>query len=143
MQEGIVIASDHAGYDLKEIVEKYLIQKGFKVNDLGCDSLDSVNYPDYAHKLAEQVLTDHCRGVLVCGSGIGMSIAANRHKGIRAALCTSVDYAKLSRQHNDANVLVLGARFTDEELANQIIDAWLETKFEGGRHQSRVDGIEK
>ncbi len=143
MPEEIVIASDHAGYDLKELIKKYLIESNFKVKDLGCNSHDSVNYPDYAHQLAKYVLANQCRGILICGSGIGMSIAANRHKGIRAALCTSVDYAKLSRQHNDANVLILGARFIDQELAQNITDIWLNTAFEGGRHQQRVDLIEE
>lgn len=142
MPEEIIIASDHAGYDLKGFVKNYLVEHGFKVKDLGCNSHDSVNYPDYAHQMARAVLANHSRGILICGSGIGMSIAANRHKGIRAALCTSVEYAKLSRQHNDANVLVMGARFTNEKLAQEILDTWLKTQFEGGRHQTRVELID-
>ena len=142
MPEEIVIASDHAGYDLKEIIKKYLIENNFKIKDLGCNSHDSVNYPDYAHQVARELLANHSRGILICGSGIGMSITANRHKGIRAALCTSIEYAKLSRQHNDANVLVMGARFTDPKLAREILGVWLKTAFEGGRHQQRVDLIE-
>lgn len=142
MASEIVIASDHAAFEQKEFLKKTLETKGFRVKDLGCYSSESVNYPDYAHQLAKYVLENKCRGVLICGSGIGMSIAANRHKGIRAALCHSVEYAKLSREHNDANVLVLGARFATNDLIQEITDAWLKTEFAGGRHQTRVDLIE-
>ncbi len=139
----IVIAADHAAYELKANLIKYLNDKGYQVENLGTDTADSVNYPDYAHRVAKRVLETGARGILICGSGIGMSIAANRHPGIRAALCHSLDYAKLSREHNDSNVLVLGARFTDEGLAQQILDTWLNTEFAGGRHADRVKLIEK
>ncbi len=143
MSEEIIIASDHAGYELKEHIKNYLQNNKYEVKDLGCNSLDSVNYPDYAHQVAKEVLATKARGILVCGSGIGMSMAANRHEGIRAALCTSVEYAKLSREHNDSNILVMGARFIDKELAESIVNTWLNTEFAGGRHQLRVDLIEE
>lgn len=142
MSNELVIASDHAGYDLKEALKKYITEKGLSLRDLGCDSNESVNYPNYAHQVAKEVLATHSRAILICGSGIGMSIAANRHKGIRAALCTSVELAKLSREHNDSNILVLGARFLDITLAQEILDIWLKTEFQGGRHQDRIDLID-
>lgn len=138
----IVIASDHAGYKLKEVIKAFLIASANDVQDLGCYNEESVNYPELSHALAKEVVQNNTRGVLICGTGIGASITANKTKGIRAALCHSVEYAKLSRQHNDANVLCLGGRFTEEELAKEIVEAWLETDFEGGRHQMRVDLIE-
>ena len=133
----VVIASDHAGYTLKEYI-KCNLDVGC-LNDLGTDSINSVDYPDYANKLAEFIsFNKSYKGILICGSGIGISIAANRHRHIRAALCYNKDTAKLSRLHNDANVLVLGAR----ELANQdamdIIKIFLSTEFEAGRHSNRV-----
>lgn len=143
MSNEIIIASDHAGYDLKEHIKEYLSEHNIKLKDLGCNSLDSVNYPGYAHQVAKEVLANHSRGILICGSGIGMSIAANRHPGIRAALCNSVECGKLSRQHNDSNILVLGARFISNELAIEILETWLKTQFEGGRHQSRVELIDE
>ena len=142
MSNEIVIASDHAGYDLKETIKKYLLKNNLQVKDLGCASLESVNYPDYAHRVAKEVLSNHSRGILICGSGIGMSITANRHQGIRAALCSSVEVAKLSREHNDSNILVMGARFVDAKLAQAMVDTWLKTEFEGGRHQMRVKAID-
>lgn len=142
MSNEIVIASDHAGYDLKETIKKYLLKNNLQVKDLGCASLESVNYPDYAHRVAKEVLSNHSRGILICGSGIGMSITANRHQGIRAALCSSVEVAKLSREHNDSNILVMGARFVNTELAQAMVDTWLKTEFEGGRHQIRVQSID-
>lgn len=142
MVNEIVIASDHAAFELKEFLKQSLKTQGYKVTDLGCNSTESVNYPDYAHKVANYVLEHNCYGILICGSGIGMSIAANRHKGIRAALCHSIEYAKLSREHNDANVLVLGARFLSNELAQEITETWLKTEFAGARHKTRVDLIE-
>ena len=137
----IVIASDHAGFKLKEELKQYL--RNYKVIDLGCNSDESVNYPDYAHTVAAYVLEHSCRGILICGSGIGMSIAANRHQGIRAALCPNPDYAKLSREHNDSNILVLGSRFLSVPEAIAILDTWLQTEFLGERHQTRVKLIDK
>lgn len=138
----IAIASDHAAFKLKEFLKKYLQEKGAIVVDLGCDSEESTDYPIYAHKLAQYVKAEQARGVLLCGSGIGMSIVANRYKGIRAALCTNPEFAKLSREHNNSNVLVLAARFTDENTAKGILETWLNTEFEGGRHQKRVEQID-
>mgnify|MGYP000373123569 CR=1 FL=1 len=143
MANELLIASDHAGYDLKEALKKFMLEQGLKVSDLGCDSPESVNYPSYAHQVAEKVQKEHSRGILICGSGIGMSITANRHPGVRAALCMSVELAKLSREHNDSNILVLGARFVDIKLAEEILDIWLKTPFAAGRHQTRLEQIDK
>lgn len=135
------LASDHAGYALKDLLARELSGRGFTVKDHGTDSGESCDYPVFAHRLCSAVLSEGGRGILVCGSGIGMSMAANRHEGIRAALCATELHARLSRRHNDANVLCLGARITGEELALAIMAAFLETGFEGGRHQRRVDQI--
>ena len=134
---GIFIASDHAGFELKE-----KLKAQFDCFDLGPDSDASVDYPDYAKKLCERVLEDDSnKGILLCGSGIGMSIAANRFKGIRAALVNDKEIASLSRQHNDSNVLVLAARFIDSDKAIEIVKTWLEAEFEAGRHQKRIEKI--
>ncbi len=144
MPEVIAIASDHAGVALKEALKDQLMALGFLPEDLGAHSKDSVDYPDYAEKLCKLILSKKAtRGVLVCGSGIGMSIAANRHKGIRAALCRSVVDAELSRQHNNANVLCLGERSTDVDTAKEILKRFLDTPFEGGRHEARVSKMDK
>jgi ribose 5-phosphate isomerase B len=136
----IVIASDHAGVDLKKRIEELLIVMHWDVTDLGTHTAESVDYPDYANVLAAAVLGGQAeRGVLICGSGVGMSIAANRHKGIRAALCHTTEYARLARLHNDANVLCLGARLLDEASAKAIVEVFLTTDFEGGRHLRRVE----
>ena len=137
----ISIGSDHAGFELKQkIIEKY---SSFKFDDCGTFSNKSVDYPDFGHKVANSVLTNNVDyGIVVCGSGIGISIAANRNKGIRAALCTSTEHAKLSRLHNDANVLALGSRLTDEKEIYAIIDIFLATSFEGGRHSDRIKKID-
>ena len=135
----IYIASDHAGFNLKsEIIKKY--SKKYKIEDLGTKTnFVSVNYPDYAHKLCKKVIKNKKNiGILVCGSGAGMSMAANKHKKIRAAQCYSVKSAKLSRLHNDANVITLGERLINKSLAFKCINAFLNTKFEGGRHLKRV-----
>lgn len=143
MAERIPIASDHAGYELKQHLSRALRDLGYEVEDLGTNSPASTDYPDYAHPLAEKVETGEVkRGVLLCGTGLGMSYAANRHHGVRAAVAWSPEIAALARQHNDANVLVLPARFVSEEDGVQILKTWLETPFEGGRHQKRVDKIE-
>jgi ribose 5-phosphate isomerase B len=139
MKKQIVIACDHAGFGLKEYLIKQL--QGYEIIDLGTNSADSVDYPDYAHQLASIVVSKHIQGILICGSGIGMSMAVNKHKDIRGALCFNPEMAKLSREHNDANVLILGARFTNENNALDILKTWLGTEFSGGRHQKRVQGI--
>jgi len=138
----IIIASDHAGFYLKKaIIKKYTKKLNFK--DLGTNSsIKSVNYPDYAHKVCLKVVKNKMNiGVLICGSGMGMAMAANKHKNIRAALCYSVKNAKLSRLHNDANVITLGSRFTNNKTAFNCLNAFLSTKFEGGRHKKRVKKI--
>ena len=142
MAEKIPIGSDHAGYELKEQVVQYIRELGYEVEDLGTHSSDSVDYPDFAGKVAGLVSRgERRRGILVCGTGIGMSITANKYAGVRAALATSEELARLSRAHNDANVLTLGGRTTDPELARRIVKTWLETGFEGGRHTRRVGKI--
>lgn len=136
----LAIGSDHAGYDLKLKVIKYLEAKGILYKDYGTYSTKSVDYPDYANMVAEAIgKGEHSMGILICGSGVGVSITANRHKHIRCGLCWEPEIARLSRKHNNANVLALGGRFIGEELAGKIIDAFLETEFEGGRHATRVE----
>lgn len=142
MAETIAIASDHAGVALKASLTSELESLGFAAKDFGTKGSESVDYPDFAHTLSEWVEKNNGRGVLICGSGIGMSIAANRHKGVRAALCHDANTATLSRQHNDANVLCLGARIVDEKTAKAALKAFLTTTFEGGRHQRRVEKLE-
>ncbi|MCH7931435.1 MAG: ribose 5-phosphate isomerase B [Proteobacteria bacterium] len=135
----IVIASDHAGFELKETLKQELEALGFAVNDLGTHGGESVDYPDYADALARAVAAGEAgRGVLLCGTGIGASIAANRHAGVRAALCHDAQSASMSRRHNDANVLVLGGRVTAPETARECLRIFLDTPFEGGRHARRV-----
>lgn len=138
----VVIASDHAGYDLKAELAAFIKELGHEVEDVGTHDTCSVDYPDFGHALAKKVLEEGCKGVLICGTGIGISIAANRHPGVRAALCTTMFHAMMARQHNDANVVALGARVTGGGLACEIVRAFLETEFEGGRHQRRIDKIE-
>lgn len=135
----IVIAADHGGFQLKGVIGRWLESKGHEVFDEGCDSTDSVDYPDYAQMAAVKIVegTAEC-GILVCGTGIGMSIAANRHMAIRAAVCFDENTAVLSREHNNANILCLGARVLTEEKALSMVEIWLETEFAGGRHQVRV-----
>ena len=138
----IAIASDHAGFELKELIKKDLPE--LDIIDLGTTSAESVDYPDFGIALAEAVAKGEAdRGIVICGSGIGMSIAANKVKGIRAALCQTKEFAELSRRHNDANVLVLSGRFISHYLAKEIIEVWLNTPFEGGRHKRRIDKIAK
>lgn len=135
----VAIAADHAGYELKQILAEALRAKGVPVLDLGTNGPDSVDYPDYANALAAAIKeTQAGRGVVICGSGIGVSIAANRHPEIRAALCHDTLTARLARQHNDANVLAMGARIIDAEVAKDCLDVFLNTQFEGGRHLRRV-----
>ena len=138
----IALASDHAGYELKEAIKEYLTEH--KVIDFGTISTESMDYPDTGFKAAEAVARGECeRGILICGSGLGMSIVANKVKGIRAALCSSVELAHLSRQHNDANILVLQGRFISKKEAGNIIKTWFSTEFDGGRHQRRIDKISR
>ncbi|HYD31579.1 MAG TPA: ribose 5-phosphate isomerase B [Azospirillaceae bacterium] len=139
----VVIASDHAGIDMKTQIREALADLGHEVEDLGAHTPDSVDYPDYAAKVAHAIRENRAtRGVLICGTGIGISIAANRHAGVRAALCRDVTDARLARQHNDANVLVLGARTTGIEVARDCLATFLGTDFEGGRHQRRIDKLD-
>ena len=140
----IAIGSDHAGYEVKEKIKEHLLNDfSFKVNDMGAFSLNSVDYPEFGHKVGEEVSSGRAnRGVVVCGSGIGISIAANKIKGIRAALCTTVDHAILSRKHNDANILALGARLTHIDDIYAMIKVWFNTDFEKGRHLDRINLIE-
>ncbi len=137
----IILASDHGGFELKEIIKDYL-SKNYDIEDLGTYNSDSVDYPDYGIKAGEAVANGIANfAIIFCGTGIGISIAANKVPGIRAALCHNVEYAKLSRQHNDANVLALGGRFLNPQTAKNIVDAWLNTDFEGERHQKRINKI--
>ena len=136
----IVIGADHAAYELKEKLKAYLQNKGIPVEDVGPHSTDSVDYPDYGKKVAGMVSTgQYPRGILLCGTGLGMSMVANRFPGVRAALCHDLFGTAMSRKHNDANILVIGGRVTGETLAEEIVRVWLETPFEGGRHQNRLD----
>ncbi len=136
----IALASDHAGFELKEKV-KEMISKHI-VTDFGTGNSDPIDYPDSGFKAATAVSIGKCeRGILICGSGLGMSIVANKVPGVRAALCQTKQFAQLSRMHNDANILVLSGRFISEYLAKDIIDVWLNTEFEGGRHKTRIDKI--
>lgn len=138
----LAIASDHAGYKLKEEIKKYL--KDHDISDFGPYSEDPMDYPDTGLAAAEAVAKgEEEKGILICGSGIGMSIVANKVKGIRAALCQTCEFARLSRKHNDSNILVLSGRFIASHLAFDIINVWLSTKFESGRHQNRLDKITK
>jgi ribose 5-phosphate isomerase B len=142
--ERIPIASDHAGFELKERLRAELADMGFAVDDIGTHSTASTDYPDYAHPLAQEVSTgESVRGVLLCGTGLGMSYVANRYPGVRAAVAWTPEIAALARKHNDANVLVLPARFISDEDAIAILRTWLGTPFEGGRHEKRVEKIER
>lgn len=139
----VTIGSDHAGFQVKEELKKWLKQKNVESVDMGVDSMDSVDYPDFAEKVALPILKGEAKyGILVCGSGIGMAIAANKLPGIRAATCNDQYSARVSREHNDANVLAMGAHIVDANHAKQIVDTWLKTKFQGGRHARRVKKIE-
>lgn len=138
----LAIGGDHAGFELKQKVIKYLTNKGHQLHDFGCNSESSVDYPDFAHPVANGVEQNKFDlGILICGSGNGINMAANKHQGIRSALCWEPELASLARQHNDANILALPARFISEEKALLIIDAFFNESFEGGRHQNRVAKI--
>lgn len=142
-EKKLFIAADHAGVELKAALKDLIGEYGYEVVDLGTGDGASVDYPDYAAEVAERVQRGEGIGVLVCGSGVGMSITANRYQGVRAALCTDPFTAKATRQHNDANILCLGSRVVGVGLAEAILRAFLETPFEGGRHQRRVEKIER
>ena len=143
----IGIGNDHAGLGLKEEIMRYLKDNNFDIVDYGTNGTESVDYPDYGLKVAQAVAEGECeRGIVICGTGIGISVSANKVPGIRAALCTNCFMARMSREHNDANILALGERVVGAGLALEIIDVWLKTEFAGGRHQTRVEkiaGIEK
>ena len=138
----IGIASDHAGFELKVNIVLLLSELGYEVNDMGPANSDSVDYPDYAISVAQALTTNKVsRGIVICGTGIGMSIVVNRFPGIRGTLCSDVSTAKLCRQHNNSNILIMGGRVVDHGLAREIVKVWLNTPFEGGRHQKRLDKI--
>jgi ribose 5-phosphate isomerase B len=138
----IALGADHAGFELKEALKGWLIDQGYQVLDYGTHSTESVDYPDYAAQVAEAVAVQKVeRGVLICGTGLGMAIAANKVAGVRAALCSDLYTARMSREHNDANVLTLGGRLMGPEMAQDILQMWLTTAFAGGRHRRRVDKI--
>jgi ribose 5-phosphate isomerase B len=140
----IMIAGDHGGYELKQQIADFLKNKKISVIDGGCDSEKSVDYPVYGEKAARAVADKVCdAAIIICGTGIGISIAANRVKGARAALCHSVEYAKMSRLHNNSNILALGGRFLDFDETKEIICAWLDTEYEGGRHEKRIKMLDE
>ncbi len=138
----IAVGSDHGGFEFKKMIIDFLSSQGVEVDDVGCYSTDSVDYPDFADQVCIRVRNKECdRGILVCGTGIGMSISANRHRDIRAALCHEAFTARMSREHNNANVLCLGGRVIGPEIALDIVRTWVETEFTGGRHQRRLDKL--
>ncbi len=135
----LAIACDHGGYELKEIIKAHLISKGYEIEDFGTNNSQSCDYPDYAKKAAKSVALKQCeKGIVICGTGIGVSICANKVKGIRCALVHDVFSAKATRQHNDSNMIAMGARVIGQGLALEIIDTWLNTKYDGGRHDLRI-----
>lgn len=139
----IALGCDHGGYELKETVKKHLLEKGYEVLDLGCHSTESVNYPIYGKAVGEAVVKKEADyGIVICGTGIGISIAANKVKGVRAALCMNTTMARLTREHNNANVLAFGARMVGDVLALEMVDTFLTTDFAGGRHTARVEMLE-
>lgn len=138
----IPIGADHAGFKLKEVLKQYLTEKGYEVQDFGCFSEDSIDYPDYGHPVADMVEANKgMLGIVICGSGNGINITANKHIGIRSALCWKKEIAELARQHNNANIVALPARYLTDQEGKDIVDAFLTTEFEGGRHQARIDKI--
>lgn len=137
----IIIGSDHGGFRLKEEVIKHLKSLNYEIDDLGCYNTESCDYPIIAKAVAKEVLNSNCKGILICGTGIGVSISANRFEGIRASHCTDTFTARMTRMHNDSNILCLGERITGVGLAIDIVNIWLTTEFEGGRHQKRIDMI--
>jgi ribose 5-phosphate isomerase B len=143
-QETIIIGSDHAAYQMKETIKSYLESEGFTIEDAGALGTDSVDYPDFGIKVASTISSGkHKRGILMCGTGLGMSMVANRFPGVRAALCGDIFSAVMSRRHNDANILVMGGRVIGDVLAKEVVKAWLKTEFEGGRHKNRLDKFDR
>jgi ribose 5-phosphate isomerase B len=143
MALSIIIGSDHAGFELKEKIRSHLAARGCRIEDAGTFGTDSVNYVDYGRKVAAAISEGRfSKGILVCGSGIGMSMTANRYKGVRAVLCSDLLSARLSRQHNDANVLALGGRLIGDVLAFELVETFLDTKFDGGRHLDRIRSMD-
>ncbi len=137
------IGNDHTGVALKEIIKKFVEEKGIEVKDFGTQSTDASNYPEIAESVANAVASGECeRGILICGTGVGISIAANKVKGIRAVCCSEPFSAKLSKQHNNSNILCFGARVVGTELAKMIVESWIDAEFQGGRHQVRIDMIQ-
>ncbi len=144
MENKIIIGSDHGGFDLKEILIKQLKEASYLVEDVGCFEAESVHYPEIAKIVASAIKKgDFKKGILICGTGIGMSIAANRFNGVRATLCHDHFTAKMSREHNDSNILVLGGRVTGDEVSKDILNVWLNTEFQGGRHSTRIGMFDK
>lgn len=142
LEKTIPIGSDHAGFKLKEVLVAYLLKQGYHVKDFGCFSEESIDYPDFAHPVSEMVESNKgMLGILICGSGNGINMTANKHQGIRSALCWKNEIASLARQHNDANIIALPARFISEEEAISMVDLFLTTPFEGGRHLNRIQKI--
>jgi ribose 5-phosphate isomerase B len=140
----IILGADHGGYSLKNAIKDHLIRNGYEIIDKGTNSSEPVDYPEYGHDVANAIVSHEGDfGIIVCGTGIGISIAANKIKGIRAALCINTTMSKLSREHNDANILALGARIIGESLAFDIVDTFLTSEFQNGRHKIRIDKIEK
>lgn len=137
----VIIGSDHAGVDLKALLRRTLAEQGFEVCDCGAYSAAAVDYPDIAELVAEKVITGRCPGILICGTGIGIAMAANKIPGIRAAVCLTPEMARLAREHNDANIISLGARLVEEAQAQEMIKTFLNTSFQAGRHQARVEKI--
>ncbi len=144
MKNRLIIGSDHAGFEAKELVKCELAARGFEVEDVGAYSTDSVDYPEFAARVARAVQAgEYRRGIVICGTGIGVSITANRFRGIRCSLCITPEMARMTRLHNDSNVLAIGGRITAPETIKEILALWLDTEYEGGRHQKRVDMIDE
>ena len=142
MKKLIPIGADHAGFQLKKAIIKHLESRGYEVEDFGCYSEESIDYPDFGHPVAEKVESNPgMLGVLICGSGNGINMTANKHQGIRSALCWKKEIAELAREHNNANIIALPARFVTEDKAIEMVDTFLNTPFEGGRHERRVNKI--
>lgn len=142
MKELIPIGADHAGFELKRVVMDHLESKGYEMKDFGCYSEDSIDYPDFGHPVADMVeVNDNMLGVLICGSGNGINMTANKHQGVRSALCWKKELAQLAREHNNANIITLPARFISKTEALEMIDVFFSTEFEGGRHERRVNKI--
>lgn len=140
----IALGADHGGFELKEKIKKHLLEKNIEVVDCGTNSTESVDYPQFGHAVGHAVANKEVDfGIVVCGTGIGISLAANKVPGVRAALCTNTTMARLTREHNDANILALGGRIVGDVLALEMVDIFLDTEFAGGRHQKRIDAIEK